>query len=241
MLPGRDILKDFWFCFCFFLSLPKLSLLAQHWQAAYRVLCVLDGSQRRDSPQRSLSVPLTMLSLSCGAPLLPGLPLSCLSQYQSGPISHDFPKSWCILDGLAHSWRAWQVSLGCLLAGGTSLAFAAVSLRPPLELCNLHTNGLSCSHLHFHASVECCRKILCYVLCWELAATLWQVHRGVKRVVGDTPVPPVLAFGAFMAWGVQQWGAVCDWDASLCPASVSALQLNTADVLPLISEMRLGG
>lgn len=46
-------------------------------------------------------------------------------------------------------------------------------------------------------------------------------------------------------WGLHGFrGAAvesCDWDPSLHPASVSAPQLNTADVLPLISEMRLGG
>lgn len=98
--------------------------------------------------------PLTMLRVRCGAPLLPGLPLSCLFQYHSGPISHDFPKSGCALGSLAHSWRAWHVCLRCLLAGGTLLALAAVSLHPPLSCAvHPHTHGLPCSGLHFHASV----------------------------------------------------------------------------------------
>lgn len=54
---------------------------------------------------------------------------SLLSQYHSAPISHDSPKSWCILGSLAHSGEL-GMSLECLLAGGTSLALAAVSLHP---------------------------------------------------------------------------------------------------------------
>lgn len=76
-----------------------------------------------------------MLSLSFGAPLLPGLPLSCLSQYHSGPISHDFMYPGA--SGTALLTVGEQiVSPGCFLAGGALLGFAAVSLHLPLELCS---------------------------------------------------------------------------------------------------------
>lgn len=71
------------------------------------------------------------------------------------------------------------------------------------------------------------------------AGTLWHVHRAVNCVVGDILTPQPLLLG-------PSWLEGCSSGElrvvpSLCRASVSALQLNTADVLPLLGEMRLGG
>lgn len=151
MLPGRDILKDVWFCFCFFLSLPEVSLPAQHWHVAHQALEVLDG----DSP-RGISQCLSQ----CWTWAV-GLP-SCRGSLSPASVSTRVVPFLMISQNPSASWTALL-----LVDGELGMCLWGVSLQegpcwflllfpciPLSSAVHPHTDGLSRSQLHFHASVE---------------------------------------------------------------------------------------
>lgn len=109
MLPGRDILKDVWFCFCFFLSLPEVSLPAQHWHAAHRALGMLDGA----SPRGASQCPSRCWAWGVGLP-------SCLGSLSPASVSTRVVPFPMISQNHGASWTALLIvdgELGMCLWG----------------------------------------------------------------------------------------------------------------------------
>ena len=152
-LPGREILKYGWFCFCFFCCC--LEFQRQHGVGVQLIrlwVCwmglVPGGAFWCSSWCWARDLRLSSHLGMTPSPLLQSIPrvVVFLTIFQNPGASqtalHSPYCSW---------WRAWHVSLGCLLAGGGLLAFAAVSLHPWLTFAiYTHTSGLSHSHLHVH-------------------------------------------------------------------------------------------
>lgn len=131
-------MKGVWSCFCFCLLQPGVPMPAWRWQAACQALGVLDVA----ACWRSLLVLLTMLSPRYGAPLLPGLPLLCFSQYQSAHISSLFQNP-AASRAAVHSpcsqlVEDWVCTFG-VPPGSRELAdFCCCFPACPFELCNTY-------------------------------------------------------------------------------------------------------
>lgn len=228
-LPGREILKDVWFCFSFFLSLPDISMPGWRWHAAPQALGVLDGA----APRRSLLVLIVVLSPRCGALLLSGndspSSASAYTRVLAFPII--FQNSKHISNSFA---QPLQLKGGSACTPVASYAPICVSTwTGPLWVPMLGVRELSA------AGWGC---IVPFAEVWQPAVTLQHTCGGVKCVWWMFPARGPCFWGLHGLKGASI-GNCAQLTSLPCilPLLFFPLQLNIADALPLIGEMRLGG
>ena len=132
---------DFERCLVLLLFLP---LAAWSFNASTALACSSPGSGCAGwgcSPEEHLGVPRDTELEIWGSPL-PGLPLPCFSQYQSGHICLDLPKSRCISDSFAQRLLKLMESLACVFGVPPCrrelVGFCCCYPEAPFELCNTH-------------------------------------------------------------------------------------------------------